>query len=471
MVAAGSGVLGWCAGVAAFAVVFAGSWVPSMWADELATAEAVSSPAELAEVLAERDVVFVPYYALMLVWSWLGGADWWLRLPSALGIGAAAGLLADLGRRLGGVRAGVAAALVLVVLPSMSRFGQEARPYALAVAAAVLSFWALHRVLERPSRGRWAGYGVAVALLPCTHLFAVLVLPAHLVVAAVAKAGVWRPLLGWMAAGCVPAAVLAVVSASQVGQVSWLAVPGWSDLVLLRSSITSWRPVPEVGHLAAVLLGWAVVAVAVAGGWALWRSGPGGLGRGFAAGALVWGALPALVLFAVSQVATPVYNTRYALAAAPGFALLAGVALARVRVPVAVVAVGAAVAVAWPQHVRVREPGGHEVDYRSAAAWVSAGRQAGDAVVFAVPWAREGLSRYGDLPEVLGAEPAAGRVWLVREETGRAVRPGTDLPSRYGLAPVGAAKVTRLLEEGFAVRRQRDWRGVTVLLLERAAGH
>ncbi|GII93994.1 hypothetical protein Ssi02_42250 [Sinosporangium siamense] len=441
-----------------------------MWADELATAEAVSSLAELRRVLADRDVVFVPYYLLMLLWSWFGGADWWLRLPSAIGVGVAAGLLADLGRRLGGVRAGVCAAALLVALPSMSRYGQEARPYALAVAAAVLSFWALHRALDRGERRDWVLYGVAVAMLPCTHLFAVLVLPAHLVVAAVARARVWRPLLVSMGLGCLPAAALAVASASQVGQVGWLGVPGWRDLVLVRSAITSWRPEPEVGHLPALLLGWAVAAVGVLGALLLWRASPrAGLGRGFAAGAVVWGVLPPLLLFAVSQVATPVYNTRYVLAAAPGLVLLAGWAVSRLRVPVAAVAVVIAVALAWPQQVRLREAGGHEVDYRSAAGWVSAERAQGDAVVFAVPWVREGLSRYGELPRELGAAPAAGRVWLVREETSRAVRPGTDLPSRYGLAEVGAAKVTRLLSEGFTVRRQHGWRGVTVLLLERQA--
>ncbi|MBG0813525.1 glycosyltransferase family 39 protein [Planomonospora sp. ID82291] len=487
----------------ALALTVAGSWAPSMWADELATAEAVSSLDVMRETLGERDAVFLPYYLLMYAWTRLGTVDWWLRLPSALATAAATGLLADLGRRLGGARAGVVAGILLAALPAISRFGQEARPYALAVAASVFAFWSLHRALET---GRWARYVLAVALIPCTHLFAVLSLPAHLVVS--------RRCLPWLALGSPAALAVAAVSAGQVGQVNWLEAPGWENLVLVRSAITAWQPVPEPGHLPALLLGWAVALAGLgAAGTLLLRraasgrtragdgtgagtgagadtgaggdasagdgTGAGGgraAGRPFVLGLLVWGVLPAPVLFAVSHLITPVYSSRYVLFAAPAFALLAGLGAARLPRTALVAALGVAVALGARQQVLLRTEPGHQVSYRAAAEIVAAQRRDGDAIAYVVPWARQGLTRYAPMPPEArlgaggdGAGDGAGRVWLVRSDQGRAIRPGTALPSRSGVAPGMVPKVDALLDGGFTVARSWPLRGVTVLLLERPA--
>ncbi|MFG1751728.1 glycosyltransferase family 39 protein [Streptosporangium sandarakinum] len=443
----------------------AGSWAPSMWADELATAQTATSWDTLWETLRERDAVFLPYYLLMYVWSRAGTADWWLRLPSALAVAAATGLLADLGRRLGGVRAGTVAGAALLVLPAISRFGQEARPYTLAVAAAVFSYWCLHRALET---GRWGRYVLSVVLLPCTHLFAVLSLPAHLVVS--------RRCLPWLALGSPVTLAVAAVSAGQVGQVNWLEAPGWENVVLVRSAITGWQPQPEPGNLPAVLLGWAVALAGLASAAVLLRRGngdrPAGGGvpapRAFAAGLVVWGLLPMPVLVAVSHLVTPVYSSRYVLFAAPAFALLTGLGAARLPRAVLVAGLGVAVALGARQQVLLRTEPGHQVSYRAAAEIVAAQRRDGDRTVYVVPWARQGLTRYGTMPPERRSGDAAGeRVWLVRSDFGRAVRPGTALPSRNGVAPGMVPKVDALLEGGYTVTRTWPLRGVTVLLLER----
>ncbi|WP_307801913.1 glycosyltransferase family 39 protein, partial [Microbispora triticiradicis] len=120
----------------------------SLSGDEVATySAAVARPLSSLLVLVQHvDGHFLPYYLLVHLWSFLGEAEWWLRLPSALAAGVAAGFLADLGRRLAGPRAGILAAALFAVLPSVSFHGANARPYAFAAAAAVVSAWALHRV-------------------------------------------------------------------------------------------------------------------------------------------------------------------------------------------------------------------------------------------------------------------------------------------------------------------------------------
>ena len=115
--------------------------------------------------------------ALLRVHPLLGDgqqAELWLRLPSAIAIAVAAGFLVELGRRLHSTRAGVTAAALFALLPSVSYYGAFARSYSFAAAAVVVSFWALHRTVESPAARRWVLYGASVALVCCTHLFAVL---------------------------------------------------------------------------------------------------------------------------------------------------------------------------------------------------------------------------------------------------------------------------------------------------------
>ncbi|WP_196468783.1 hypothetical protein [Planomonospora sp. ID91781] len=70
--------------------------------------------AGLWELAQHIDGHFLPYYAFMHLWLEFGQAEWWMRLPSALATGAAAVLVADLGRRLHSLPAGLPAAAVYV---------------------------------------------------------------------------------------------------------------------------------------------------------------------------------------------------------------------------------------------------------------------------------------------------------------------------------------------------------------------
>ncbi|MFI7070393.1 glycosyltransferase family 39 protein [Micromonospora sediminicola] len=154
------------------------------WRDELATWSAATRPLpDLLRLTRVIDAATGPYYALMHGWTALvGTSPTALRLPSALAVAAAAALTARLGARLVGDRAGLLAGLLFAVLPATSRYGQEARPYALATLLAVLATLLLVDALRRPTWGRWAGYALAVAALALVHLIALTLLAAHAVV-------------------------------------------------------------------------------------------------------------------------------------------------------------------------------------------------------------------------------------------------------------------------------------------------
>ena len=68
-------------------------------------------------------------------------------------------------RRLANTRAGLLAGLAFALVPSVSRFAQEARSYALEVLVATLATLMLLRALDRPAVHRWAAYGACVAAL------------------------------------------------------------------------------------------------------------------------------------------------------------------------------------------------------------------------------------------------------------------------------------------------------------------
>lgn len=191
--------LGWpvwaVPGLLTLAVTLVGIGNAQLWRDELGTWSAATRPVpDLVRLTRAIDAATGPYYLLMHGWTALAGTSpTALRLPSALAMAAAAALTARLGARLVGDRAGLLAGLLFAVLPATSRYGQEARPYALATLLAVLATLLLVEALRRPSRRRWAGYAVAVAALGLCHLVALTLLAAHAVAVLLTAARATHP--------------------------------------------------------------------------------------------------------------------------------------------------------------------------------------------------------------------------------------------------------------------------------------
>ncbi|AXO36528.1 hypothetical protein MicB006_4259 [Micromonospora sp. B006] len=167
-------------GLLTLAVTLAGIGHAQPWRDELATWSAATRPlSDLARMTRTIDAATGPYYLLMHGWTAVAGTSpTALRLPSALAMAVAAALTGRLGAVLVGRRAGLLAGLLFAVLPATSRYGQEARPYALATLFAVLATLLLVEALRRPGRWRWARYAAAVAALGLLHLLALTLLAA-----------------------------------------------------------------------------------------------------------------------------------------------------------------------------------------------------------------------------------------------------------------------------------------------------
>nr|BFE69592.1 hypothetical protein GCM10020092_028930 [Actinoplanes digitatis] len=151
----------------------------SMWNDEYATWYASTlGLRDLAKLLNNVDAVVAPYYLALHLWiDVFGDSEASLRMPSALAMAATAALTAALGRRLFDTGTGLAAGLIMAALPTATRYGQEARPYAFAIGFATLATLLLLRAIERPTWRRWYWYGAGVILAGLVHIVTLTVLP------------------------------------------------------------------------------------------------------------------------------------------------------------------------------------------------------------------------------------------------------------------------------------------------------
>ncbi|MGI5214582.1 glycosyltransferase family 39 protein [Plantactinospora sp. CA-290183] len=343
-----------------------------LWRDELATWSAATRPVgELLRLVGTIDAVSGPYYLLMHGWiAVFGDSARALRLPSALCMAGAAGLTAVLGARLFGCRAGLLAGLLLAVLPSTSRYGQEARPYAGVTLLAVLATLLLVRALDRPGVARWAGYAAALVGLGLANLFAVTLVAGHAAAVLLARNGRrGRPPAGWLVAVGTAAlllAPLAVLGRGQQGrQLDWVGRPGLGQLVGLPGSLA------QASMVGGLLFGLAAVGLARSGRW----------GTAFG----LTGLLPVLLLFVGGQF-TPLWVPRYVLFVLPFGCLLAATVLAPLRLPAGLAIVLATGVLGAPEQAGIRRthetPRSAEVDYPAAVRIIAARQRPGDAIVY-----------------------------------------------------------------------------------------
>ena len=243
----------------------------SVWRDEAATWQvARRSTGDIWQMLAQVDAVHGLYYLLMhAVFECFDPGTTALRLPSVLGMAVAAVCVAEIGRRLAGIRAGLAAGLALGLLPAVQFHLQEGRPYALVAAGAGISTLLLVAVLQ--GRGRavhWLGYAGTVAVCGLLNWLSLLILPAHLATLVWTRAR-RRTWTGWaLASAPAVAAVLPLIlfSRRQSEQVSWIPPLTWHMLIgpavlLAIGGLGALLDRPHTGRLSVAAVGLPLLAV------------------------------------------------------------------------------------------------------------------------------------------------------------------------------------------------------------------
>jgi mannosyltransferase len=440
---------------------------PTLGWDENATWIASQrTPGQIAELARHVDGVISPYYMFMHFWTAVfGDSEFWMRAPSLIAVAAGVGIAADLGRRLFDPAVGLLAGLLLVLVPQLSRYAQDARAYGLAFLFATLSTLMLYRALQRPSWPRWIAYAAVITLVGWAHILGLLVLAAHAVTTGARwRTGRDRALIRWLVV--TPIAVVPVLPfiylglTQRGGQLDWIPAMTPDQVWLAPGDI--------FGSAAAglLLVGLALVV----------RRPERRVVRELA----VLAVLPPVVLIGVSFITSSLWVPRYVLFVVPAVCLLAAAALRGLN-PRALAALILLAAVAIPAQEAVRRPASHMgADFRTISRVIARDQRPGDVIVYGTggTWSlRAGIdyqlrgrekprdvlltvpaAEVGRLAAVQCADPvaclgAAQRVWFFRQwQTGAPLSdagPLTDtLRDEYREAGVWhATKATLVLFE------------------------
>lgn len=191
-----------------------------LWLDEALSVNIAQLPlGDIPEAL-RHDGHPPLYYFVLHGWiSVFGSGDVAMRILSGLFGVALLPLTYIAGRRLGGVRAGWAAVLVLALSPFAVRYSTETRMYAL-VSLLALAGWLIGQdALRRPTLGRLAAIAGISGLLLLSHYWALWFLGAALLLLAVV---VWRGRRGGFEAVRPPVLLGGAVLAGFVPFLAWL---------------------------------------------------------------------------------------------------------------------------------------------------------------------------------------------------------------------------------------------------------
>jgi mannosyltransferase len=369
-------------GVVGALVGWAGSGDPSYWGDEAASVmSAERTLPGLVALAGHVDAVHTTYYALLHVWIRLmGTSELATRTPSAIAIGFLVAGVVVLGERLGGIRLGVAAGVVAILLPRDTYMATEARSYAFAAAAAAwIGVLAVRMLRGRRPRREWILLGVAIGAAAWMFLYVVLLVAVVGVVLLVRRRDLLRSWFWTVLAAAVVTAPIALVAYHERHQIAFLA---HRSVVSVEGVLVSqWfiKPWPAV-------LGWALVVAGVALSLRRRR------GRRAVLLGVAWVVLPTALLL-LGDLVTPIYTTRYPSFCEPAIALLAGLGVVRIaesvrgrglRLATGGAVLAALLAVVAPVYLAQRGPYGQSggADFAQAAEEVADLGHRGDAVVF-----------------------------------------------------------------------------------------
>jgi hypothetical protein len=401
----------WTVLVFALGVFSLGIGVPDAWGDESASWLAVTRPWRgIPVLLTAGDAPLVPYYVLVkLVLTAVPLPPLLvMRAMSALAAAVAVGALYSLVVRRAGLLPALTASVMMLALPGLSRYAQEARPYALLVMTSTLA-WLAWDTWVRPGRARTGAgefrrpgsvlgavaYVGTLAGSVVFHLFGGLNWPAQLLADATTPK---------LSAGQRLRRILTTAGAMVVAILLVLVPVGWalrngtgphhakvlSDAEVWRTYIHSITvaidPVPAIPVLVLTAVGLSAVVLR----WRAWRRF-----ADLARVAAIWLLVPLGLAMGLGVVKHQLMSSRYWTQSLAPLALLAGIGLvvlaelgyraaqwglrsvARqsrhrwgvvVAVVVLAVGLGSVIAAGIPQQVKVRSVGGHAMEISAAYA-------------------------------------------------------------------------------------------------------
>ncbi len=381
-------------GLAGVVIAAWGSWIPSLWGDEVTSLMSAERPLPtLFTMLRHVDAVHGTYYFGLHWWvDVFGPSPFSIRFPSAIAVGLTVAAVVIVASRLGSARLGVIAGIVCCILPRVTYMGEEARSF--AFSAAIVA-WLTVVLLELLRRERapirlWVAYGALLAVGIYVFLYVALFALVHALILVSARAPRalfvrWATTVGIVVVTAAPIVVFALLERNQI---SYLASRDQLSPNTVFSSL--WFGGPWFAAAA-----WALIVVALVDAVRMRvriaRAGaqadlfPSTRTPSLALVASAWLFVPTLILV-LGSAAVPAFTARYVSFCAPAAALLitCGIdALSRRRRWIDAVALVALAALATPLYLAQRTPyAKNDSDWAVISRVIGSHAVAGDAVVF-----------------------------------------------------------------------------------------
>jgi mannosyltransferase len=409
----------------------------SLWLDEGFTARRAHYTAgELVNEFSHDTQTALYYFAINGWCRLFGTSEFALRFPSVL-----LGILTVFGtyllaRELFSSTAGLFSALVMAINPFAIFYSQEARPYALFLAASVFAVYFALRVFRSPDRGPAIGLVLSTAITLCVHPLGMMLLPVL-----TAMWLMYSRLPGFESARHHPWKILGLGVAAFLLYLPQVVLM-WRTMINKthgNSPMTSWIPIPTLTVFRDSLYQFfmtreaALIALSIVIAVLVWRirkdrSDWPGL------------SLQALIVvgfmigpYVISHVLSPVYVHRYVIPALTACVIALGWALSKLRIPWRVAAMVVFIALST-RALYGYYAGRDKEDWREAAAFVAENARPGDMVVLHPRWLKDAFGYYFRPPagvevtyplvedEIPSSVDSAAHLWLVQCDGYRSTR-------------------------------------------------
>jgi mannosyltransferase len=387
--------------IAAFALRLSSITFQSLWRDEVDAIRFALAPLpDLIKTFTQPGFNGPLYFGLLRGWIALAGqSELAIRFLSLIFGTLGVALIITLGRRLFNRPIGLMAGTLLTFSAYQVWYSQEAKMYTLITALALLAIYCLRRSLEEGRIRFWIGVVAATSLAMYAHILAALLIPVEVVLFVL-----WWPLSRrHLRAGLIALAFLTVPYIPLARwQLPLIFVPAETGF----THYTFGRMLSTLG--AAYSLG--ILNPSLSGGWngvvsgltaALATLGLLNLHQstGKRLALLSWTALPVLAIFVVS-INRPIFTDRYVIWIQPAYYFLIALGLAAVwrwwrpLAPIGLALLVGASALGLQAQATIP----YKSDFRSAAAAIERQIQAGDMIVFQIPYVQYTFDYYYHQP-------------------------------------------------------------------------
>ncbi len=338
-------------------------WAPALSEDEAVTVVAIRRSWSQIWLIRFHDPALLPYYFLLKFWSYIATSAVAMRIPSVIATSLMVVVVVVIVTEATSIRQGIFALLALLILPSISFYAQDARPYAMAGLFAALSvgFW-LKYAETRSTR---------YLLLLTLSLVAGILMHAYvaiLTIVLVATAVILRKenppglvratAISSVAAWVLTLPYLLLVNSYAKGQITAPAVSVRSISYMLAA-----LPTGVLKPFLAPLFAGSVLVLAGIGLISSWTL-PAGGERRLAVVAMLWLAVPLVALILIEAIfRKPTMLPRYWEFSAPALGIVVALVLPRIvswRTSAVAVAICLLALLASPTQAFVRGNNGHD---------------------------------------------------------------------------------------------------------------